>query len=80
MNYDSFICLSFFRNLRIAFRDPLKPEGIYLVNPSVNGIKSSKNQAPLKLLSVDGLKKALRFVWELVDHVELLRDFQSSMG
>lgn len=56
-------------NLRTAFRDPLKPEGIYLVNPSVNGIKSSKSQAPLKLLSVDGLKKALSNAGKLTTNV-----------
>ncbi|KAF5727818.1 hypothetical protein HS088_TW22G01515 [Tripterygium wilfordii] len=43
-------------NLRTAFRDPLKAKGIYLVDPL--GEKTNVRK-PVKLLSVEGLKKAL---------------------
>ncbi|KAL3514994.1 hypothetical protein ACH5RR_021896 [Cinchona calisaya] len=56
-------------NLRTAFRDPLKSEGIYFVNPSGDRINSSKSQAPLKLLSVDGLKKALSHAGKVTTNV-----------
>ncbi|KAA8535988.1 hypothetical protein F0562_028466 [Nyssa sinensis] len=46
-------------NLRTAFRDPLKSEGIYLVNPLTDRTNLRKPMQPVKLLSVDGLKKAL---------------------
>ncbi|KAI4297764.1 hypothetical protein L6164_037632 [Bauhinia variegata] len=47
-------------NLRTAFRptDYLKSEGIYLVDPLADKINSKKSQ-PVKLLSVDHLRKAL---------------------
>ncbi|XP_027357091.1 protein MCM10 homolog [Abrus precatorius] len=47
-------------NLRTAFRprDYLKSEGIYLVDPLTDKTNLKKSQ-PVKLLSVDGLKKAL---------------------
>ncbi|KAK4258486.1 hypothetical protein QN277_004929 [Acacia crassicarpa] len=47
-------------NLRTAFRptDNLKSEGIHLVDPVIGKRNSTKTQ-PLKLLSVDALKKAL---------------------
>ncbi|KAK4340471.1 hypothetical protein RND71_041933 [Anisodus tanguticus] len=47
------------RNLRTGFRDHLKSEGIYVVNPLADKTNFTKSAAPLKLLSVDGLKKAL---------------------
>ncbi|XAR72701.1 hypothetical protein NMG60_11019431 [Bertholletia excelsa] len=46
-------------NLKTAFRDPLKSNGIYLVDPSADIKKSRKPLQPAKLLSVEGLKKAL---------------------
>ncbi|KAJ8572204.1 hypothetical protein K7X08_008715 [Anisodus acutangulus] len=46
-------------NLRTGFRDHLKSEGIYVVNPLADKTNFTKSAAPLKLLSVDGLKKAL---------------------
>jgi hypothetical protein len=51
------------RNLRTSFRPRgyLKSEGIYLVDPLADKTNLKKSK-PLKLLSVDGLKKALRFV------------------
>ena len=54
-----FVC----RNLRTAFRprDYLKSEGIYLVDRLADKTNLKKSQ-PVKLLSVDGLRKALRFV------------------
>ncbi|CAJ1972973.1 unnamed protein product [Sphenostylis stenocarpa] len=47
-------------NLRTAFRpkDYLKSEGIYLVDPLADKSNLKKSQ-PVKLLSVDGLRKAL---------------------
>ncbi|BAT77460.1 hypothetical protein VIGAN_02003900 [Vigna angularis var. angularis] len=49
-------------NLRTAFRpksrDYLKSEGIYLVDPLADKT-NSKNSRPVKLLSADGLRKAL---------------------
>lgn len=47
-------------NLRTAFRprDYLKSEGIYLVDPLADKTNLKKSQ-PVKLLSVDGLRKAL---------------------
>ncbi|CAK9144921.1 unnamed protein product [Ilex paraguariensis] len=46
-------------NLKTAFRDPLQSEGIYLVDPLADRTNLTKPKQPLKLLSVDGLKKAL---------------------
>ncbi|CAI9104748.1 OLC1v1003495C2 [Oldenlandia corymbosa var. corymbosa] len=47
-------------NLQTAFMDPLKSEKIYMVDPSISEQRNSANSsAPLKLLSVDALKKAL---------------------
>ncbi|XP_048447667.1 uncharacterized protein LOC125480681 [Pyrus x bretschneideri] len=46
-------------NLRTAFRSPSNSEGIYLVDPLSNISNSGKTKQPLKLLSVEGLKKAL---------------------
>ncbi|KAF5184296.1 Mcm10-like protein [Thalictrum thalictroides] len=47
-------------NLNRAFRDNYRPEGIYMVDPLAErrNLKRQHNQ-PVKLLSVDGLKKAL---------------------
>ncbi|KAK6916720.1 hypothetical protein RJ641_019581 [Dillenia turbinata] len=44
-------------NLKTAFRDPLRSEGIYVVDPLAD--KPTKPLQPVKLLSVDHLKKAL---------------------
>ncbi|PKI52857.1 hypothetical protein CRG98_026688 [Punica granatum] len=49
-------------NIRTAYRDHLKSEGIYLVNPLVDRSNTNKGKQPAKVLSVEGLKKALR--WE----------------
>ncbi|XP_024633574.1 protein MCM10 homolog isoform X1 [Medicago truncatula] len=48
------------RNLRTAFRprDYLKSEGIYLVDPLADKTNLKKSK-PVKLLSVDGIRKAL---------------------
>ncbi|XP_023512916.1 protein MCM10 homolog [Cucurbita pepo subsp. pepo] len=47
-------------NLRTAFRDHhLKAEGVYMVNPLVGKVNSKHRAPPAKLLSVEGLKKAL---------------------
>ncbi|KAJ4966162.1 hypothetical protein NE237_018011 [Protea cynaroides] len=46
-------------NLRTAFRDPLKSEGIYLVDPLDNKTNLKKSMQPVKLLSVERLKEAL---------------------
>ncbi|XP_012081771.2 protein MCM10 homolog [Jatropha curcas] len=46
-------------NLKTAFRDTLKSQGIYLVDPLSDKTNINKPVQPLKLLSVEGLKKAL---------------------
>ncbi|KAJ8766974.1 hypothetical protein K2173_012449 [Erythroxylum novogranatense] len=46
-------------NLRTAFRDPLKSEGIYLVDPLGDRTNSKKPKQPAKLLTVEGLRRAL---------------------
>ncbi|XP_062177620.1 uncharacterized protein LOC133882453 [Alnus glutinosa] len=46
-------------NLRTAFRDSLNSEGIYMVDPLADRTNFKKPMQPLKLLSVEGLKKAL---------------------
>ncbi|KAG9442712.1 hypothetical protein H6P81_018566 [Aristolochia fimbriata] len=45
-------------NLRTAFRNHLQSEGIYMVDPLADK-KGNKLKQPAKVLSVDGLKKAL---------------------
>ncbi|CAK7329495.1 unnamed protein product [Dovyalis caffra] len=46
-------------NLRTAFRDPLKSRGIYLVDPLADKTNLKKPTPPVKLLSVEALKRAL---------------------
>ncbi|KAI3446258.1 hypothetical protein Pfo_002923 [Paulownia fortunei] len=46
-------------NLRTGFRDNLKSEGIYVVKPADDRKNLTKSTRPVKLLSVEGLKKAL---------------------
>ncbi|GMH02965.1 hypothetical protein Nepgr_004804 [Nepenthes gracilis] len=46
-------------NLRTAFRDPFRSEGIYLVDPLADKTNIMKPKQPTKLLSVERLKKAL---------------------
>ncbi|KAH6777056.1 minichromosome maintenance 10 [Perilla frutescens var. hirtella] len=46
-------------NLKTGFRDYLKSEGIYVVKPTENNTTSTKSTRPIKLLSVEGLKRAL---------------------
>ncbi|XP_052192125.1 uncharacterized protein LOC127801235 isoform X2 [Diospyros lotus] len=46
-------------NLKTAFRNPLKSEGIYLVDPLADRTNVRKPMQPVKLLSVDALKRAL---------------------
>ncbi|GMP37523.1 hypothetical protein CsSME_00009157 [Camellia sinensis var. sinensis] len=46
-------------NLRTAFRNPFKPEGIYMVDPLADRTNLRKQLQPAKLLSVEELKKAL---------------------
>lgn len=58
-NYSLFV---FCRNLRFSIRDPRKSEGIYLVDPLADRTNLRKSMQPAKLLSVEGLKKALRYV------------------
>ncbi|OMO74513.1 Zinc finger, Mcm10/DnaG-type [Corchorus capsularis] len=47
-------------NLRTAFRTPLRSQGIYTVDPLSDKTNSKKPTQPVKLLSVEALKKALR--------------------
>ncbi|KAL5561197.1 hypothetical protein UlMin_030944 [Ulmus minor] len=44
---------------RTAFMGPRKSEGIYMVDPLANKTNVKKPNQPVKLLSVEGLKKAL---------------------
>lgn len=61
------------RNIRTAFRDPYKPEGIYMVDPLADKKNLKNPKQPVKLLTVEGLKKALRFI---VDNIKFfLFDF-----
>ncbi|XP_062081787.1 uncharacterized protein LOC133788344 [Humulus lupulus] len=46
-------------NIRTAFRDPLRSEGVYMVDPLADKTNLRKSKQPMKLLSVEGLKKAL---------------------
>ncbi|XP_031265724.1 protein MCM10 homolog isoform X1 [Pistacia vera] len=46
-------------NLRTAFRDPYKPEGIYMVDPLADRSNLTKSKKPVKLLSVEALRNAL---------------------
>ncbi|XP_059434036.1 uncharacterized protein LOC132167153 [Corylus avellana] len=46
-------------NLGTAFRDSLNSEGIYMVDPLADRTNFKKSMQPIKLLSVEGLKKAL---------------------
>ncbi|KAG8368085.1 hypothetical protein BUALT_Bualt15G0008600 [Buddleja alternifolia] len=47
------------RNLRTGFRDYRKLEGIYVVKPTDDRTNVTKSTKPMKVLSVEGLKKAL---------------------
>jgi len=49
----------YFRNLRTAFRD-LKSQGIYTVEPPADRSGNKKTTQPVRVLSVEGLRKALR--------------------
>ncbi|KAK3003015.1 hypothetical protein RJ639_020072 [Escallonia herrerae] len=64
--FDSFnnnrLNLFYLRNLRTAFQDPLKSRGIYVVDPLVDRTNLTKPMQPKKVLSVEGLRRALRFV------------------
>ncbi|KAL5858480.1 hypothetical protein ACOSQ3_005938 [Xanthoceras sorbifolium] len=46
-------------NLKTAFRYPFKSEGIYMVDPLADRPNFKKPKQPLKVLSVEGLRKAL---------------------
>lgn len=60
------------RNLRTAFRNPRMSEGIYMVDPLADKKHLKNPKQPVKLLSVEGLKKALRFV---IDNIISLFSF-----
>ncbi|KAK2972735.1 hypothetical protein RJ640_029192, partial [Escallonia rubra] len=51
--------LFYLRNLRTAFQDPLKSRGIYVVDPFVDRTNLTKSMQPKKVLSVEGLRRAL---------------------
>ncbi|KAL3621382.1 hypothetical protein CASFOL_036294 [Castilleja foliolosa] len=46
-------------NFNIGFKNYLKSEGIYVVKPTDDRMNSKKSNRPMKLLSVEELKKAL---------------------
>lgn len=56
----------YLRNLRMSFRDHLKSEGIYMVDPQTHKKNIAKPMQPKQVLSVEGLKKALRFVTDIL--------------
>lgn len=65
-SYSLFVLISGHRNLRTVFRDyHHKPEGVYMVDPLAGKVTSKKPAQPVKLLSVEGLKRALRFVEDI---------------
>ncbi|KAK6136610.1 hypothetical protein DH2020_029643 [Rehmannia glutinosa] len=47
------------KNLSTGFRNHLKSEGIYVVKPTDARMNLTKSNRPMKLLSMEGLKKAL---------------------
>ncbi|KAE8690679.1 Minichromosome maintenance 10 isoform 2 [Hibiscus syriacus] len=47
-------------NLRTPFRNPPRSEGIYMVDPLSDKTNSKTSSKPVKLLSVEALKRALR--------------------
>ncbi|KAL7156431.1 hypothetical protein ABFS83_02G008400 [Erythranthe nasuta] len=47
-------------NLKTGVRNYLKSEGIYVVKPTDNGAHLTKSTKPVKLMSVEGLKNALK--------------------
>lgn len=49
----------------MSFRDHLKSEGIYVVDPHSHKKNIAKPKQPKQVLSVEGLKKALRFVTDV---------------
>ena len=62
-SFEPFIFFLVHRNIsRTAFMGPRKSEGIYMVDPLANKTNVKKPNQPVKLLSVEGLKKALRFL------------------
>ncbi|KAK9164541.1 hypothetical protein Syun_005443 [Stephania yunnanensis] len=73
-------------NVRTFFRDP-RLEGIYMVDPLRDKTNQQKSKQPLKVLSVDGLKKALSKAGEVTTNthsqgirflkeVDLVKDLQ----
>nr|KJB15748.1 hypothetical protein B456_002G197400 [Gossypium raimondii] len=56
-------------NLRRAFRNPPRSEGIYMVDPLSDRTNMEKASKPVKLLSVDALKRALRYVTDSIDYI-----------
>lgn len=69
-------------NLRTAFRNPHQKEGIYMLNPLANTMKPKKTT---KLLSVEGLKKALSNAGQVTTNphsqgIRFLNEITVSMG
>ncbi|XP_022725323.1 uncharacterized protein LOC111281856 [Durio zibethinus] len=48
------------KNLRTAFRNPLRSDGIYMVDPLPDRTNLKKLTKPVKLVSVEALKQAVR--------------------
>ncbi|KAG7978220.1 hypothetical protein I3843_05G073700 [Carya illinoinensis] len=72
-------------NLRTAFRDSRKPEGIYMVDPLNDRTNIKRPMQPAKLLSVEGLKKALSKAGKVTTNthsqgIRFLNEITGNMG
>ncbi|EXB39306.1 Protein MCM10-like protein [Morus notabilis] len=75
---DGVVCTAVInKNLRTAFRNRRMSEGIYMVDPLADKKHLKNSKQPVKLLSVEGLKKALRKSSSLnKDSSEVIRNQQ----
>ncbi|KAK9677550.1 hypothetical protein RND81_11G151200 [Saponaria officinalis] len=72
-------------NLKTAFRNPHQPEGIYMVDRMADRANNMKGKKSTKVLSVDGLKKALSNAGQVTSNVHsqgirFLNQITVSMG
>ena len=56
------LCNVLFCTRNFQFASKLRSEGIYMVNPSSERPNPRKPSQPVKVMSIDGLKRALRYV------------------
>ncbi|KAH9622553.1 hypothetical protein KSS87_020076 [Heliosperma pusillum] len=72
-------------NLRTAFRNPYQPEGIYMIDRMGDQANNIKGKKPTKVLSVDGLKKALSNAGQVTSNahsqgIRFLNEITASMS